>query len=198
MNSRKIILASASPRRKELLAKTGLQFEVIPGAYEEDMTLAMRPHELAEYLSHGKALSVAALHADAIVIGADTFIVLDDELLGKPKTADEAKATLRKLSGRSHSVLTGVSIIDSKSKKKMSWVSETKVHFRDLADDEIEKYVATGEPMDKAGAYAIQGGAAAFVEKIEGDYYCVMGLPLDELCKALTEEFGVLIKRIQD
>ena len=188
MNKR-IILASTSPRRKELLSKTGLEFEVISGDYEEDMTLPMSPKELVKFLSRGKAESVAKKYK-GIIIGADTFIAFDNKVLGKPHTAEKARATLAMLRGKQHSVLTGFTIIDTESGKSFSDVVEATVTFRNYSDEEIEAYVSTGEPLDRAAAYAIQGGGAAFVEKIEGDYDGIVGLPVTAVTEAL-KEFGV-------
>jgi septum formation protein len=189
---KRIILASASPRRKELLEKIGLKFEVEPGNYEEDIDSRSEPHELARGLSLKKAEAVASKHKDAIVIAADTFVVFEGEILGKPGTAAGARKMLRKLSGRSHSVITGFSIIDTAENKGLSRSVETEVHIRELTLAEIDAYVESAEPLDKAGAYAIQGLGAVFVESIEGDFYNVIGLPLCSLTEAL-KEFGVEI-----
>src|SRR3989344_5050457 len=145
---RKIVLASTSPRRKELLGKTGLTFVVDPGDYEEDMTLKMTPTRLAKHLSRGKAESVARRHSDAIVIGADTFIAHKGVLMGKPHTPSKATTMLKKLSGRAHSVITGFTIIDTKSGKNISRAVSSKVHFKKLTTREIEAYVRTGEPLE--------------------------------------------------
>lgn len=186
----KIILASTSPRRKELFEKLNLDFEVEASSYQEDMNLIKPPLELAKLLSLGKAKDVSAKHKEGIIIGADTFIAMDDELLGKPVTADKAKEMLRKISGKVLSVITGFSIIDITQNKIISDAVETKVFIKNLSGEEIENYVRTGEPLDKAGAFAIQGIGAIIVKKIEGDYFNVMGLPLSALAKRLTE-FGV-------
>lgn len=189
---RKIILASASPRRRELLAGTGLIFSVDPGDYEEDMGLALKPHQLAKFLSSEKAKAVAVRYPDALVIAADTFIVCRGKLLGKPHTPEEARRMLGLLNGTSHSVITGFTVLDTNTKKRLSRSVETKVYFRKMSAQEIEAYVKTGEPLDKAGAYAIQGLGAVIVKKIEGDYFNVMGLPLCSLTEAL-KKFGVLV-----
>ncbi len=194
--AQRIILASTSPRRHDILSKTDLVFEILPADFEEDMTLNLNPFELAQYLSHGKAHSVAKRYSDAIVIGADTFIVHEGALLGKPHTADKAYEMLARLSGTHHSVLTGVTVIHSGMNKVISDVEETKVYFRDLSEAEIKNYIATGEPLDKAGSYAIQQGGAAFVEKIEGDLLNVVGLPLDRLSEILTVEFKLPVKKL--
>ena len=189
---RKIILASASPRRKEILGKTGLKFSVDAGDYKEDMDLALKPRQLARFLSSEKAKAVAVKYASALVIAADTFIVFQGSLLGKPHTREEARRMLTLLNGRQHSVLTGFTVIDTRTGKKLSRSVETKVFFKKMTGQEIESYVKTGEPLDKAGAYAIQGLGAVLVKKIEGDYFNVMGLPLSSLTGVLRK-FGVSV-----
>jgi len=189
---RKIILASASPRRKEILGKTGLKFSVDAGDYKEDMDLALKPRQLARFLSSEKARAVAVKYASALVIAADTFIVFQGSLLGKPHTREEARRMLSLLNGRQHSVLTGFTVIDTLTGKKLSRSVETKVFFKKMTGQEIESYVKTGEPLDKAGAYAIQGLGAVLVKKIEGDYFNVMGLPLSSLIGVLRK-FGVSV-----
>lgn len=181
---KKIILASQSPRRRDLLKQIGLKFEIDPSNYEEDMTLKMEPNKLAEFLSLGKAKDVATRHKDSIIISADTIVAVDEDVFGKPKTPEKAKYMLQKLSGRAHSVITGFTIIDTGANKQITRSVETKVYFKNLSEQEIDLYVATGEPLDKGGGYAIQGKAALFVEKIEGDYFNIVGLPI----LALTEE----------
>jgi len=189
---KKIILASSSPRRKNLLLQIGLKFEVDPSSYEEDMSLKMDPKELAEFLSQGKAKDVAHRHKDSIIIAADTFCVLDKELLGKPQTKEKAKIMLQKLSGKVHSVITGFTIIDTETGKQISKSVETKVYFERIPEQEIDAYVASGEPLEFAGAYAIQHLGGLFVEKIEGDYFNIVGLPVLPLTVEL-KKFGVSI-----
>ena len=169
---------------------TGLKFSVDAGDYEEDMDLPLKPRQLARFLSSEKARAIAVKHTDALVIAADTFIVFKDHLLGKPHTREEARRMLLLLNGRAHSVITGFTIIDTRSKKKLSRSVETRVFFRKLTDKEISSYISTEEPLDKAGAYAIQETGAVIVRKIEGDYFNVMGLPLSSLTEAL-KKFGV-------
>jgi septum formation protein len=187
---KKIILASASPRRKEILEKIGFTFEIEPGDYEEEINLGLEPHELVRQLSIKKAKSVAARHKDAIIIAADTIGVIGNTILGKPHTDNEACKMLQKISGKPHSVITGFTILDTATNKILSRTVDTKVYIKKLIDQEIDAYVKTGEPLDKAGAYAIQGLGAVVVERIEGDYYNVMGLPLHALTEAL-KEFGI-------
>jgi septum formation protein len=189
---KKIILASQSPRRKQLLEQIGLKFEIYPSNYEEDMTLNMEPIKLAEFLSLGKAKDVAQKQKSSIIISADTIVAVDGEVFGKPKTPERAKYMLQKLSGRAHSVITGFTIIDAEINRQISKSVETKVYFKNLSEKEIDAYIATGEPLDKGGGYAIQGLAALFVEKIEGDYFNIVGLPILALTIEL-KNFGVNI-----
>lgn len=187
---KKIILASASPRRKEILKNAGLDFRVDAGDYEEDLSLKLKPHELARFLSREKAKAVAARHKDSLVIAADTFILYKKDILGKPHTKAEAKRMLVMLNNKTHSVITGFTIIDTATGKKISRSIETKVTFKKLVAKEIDSYVETGEPLDKAGAYAIQGLGALLVKKIDGDYLNVIGLPLAALADCL-KKFGI-------
>jgi septum formation protein len=189
---RRIVLASASPRRKELLALIGLRFTVVPSKYEEDMSLKLTPRRLACLLSAKKAEDVALRCPDALVIAADTFIDLNGSLLGKPQTPAEAKQMLRSLSNRSHEVITGFTVLDTASGNRVSKAIATKVYFKNLTEKEIDAYVASGEPMDKAGAYAIQGLGSVIIKKIDGDYFNVIGLPLNALVSALRK-FGVSV-----
>ncbi|MBU2009241.1 MAG: septum formation inhibitor Maf [Chloroflexi bacterium] len=185
-----IILASASPRRKELLEQIGLSFRVEPSNYQENIRFDLEPHDLARALSLEKARLVARNHRNALVIAADTFIVFEGKILGKPRTETEAKKMLETMSGKPHSVITGFTIIDADSNKTVSRSVETRVHLRELSSNEIDAYVRSKEPLDKAGAYAIQGLGSVIVERIEGDYFNVMGLPLSALAESL-KEFGV-------
>ncbi|MEX2008208.1 MAG: Maf family protein [Candidatus Spechtbacterales bacterium] len=187
---KELILASGSPRRKELLEQAGFSFQVEPSDFEEDMTLEIPPAELAQELSRGKAEAVARNNADAVVLGADTFIVFEGTLLGKPHTEEEAVRTLQRLNGTSHTVITGFTVIEAARDKRVSRAVETTVYFCNLSEEEIGTYVQTHEPLDKAGAYAIQGRGAIFVEKIEGDFYNVVGLPLCEVARVL-KDFGI-------
>jgi septum formation protein len=171
---------------------TGLKFETVASDYEEDMTLDLEPLELAKLLSRGKAEAVAKDYKDSIVIGADTFVVLNNELLGKPHDADTATKMLEKISNQAVSLITGYTIIDTANNKNISETVETKIYIKELSDQEIKGYVATKEPLDKAGAFAIQGIGAIFIKKIEGDFFGAMGLPLFDLSKAL-KKFGISI-----
>jgi len=189
---RKIILASGSPRRKELLSLIGLKFRVDVSDYEEDLRLKLKPHELAKFLSCEKACAVAHKYRDAVIIAADTFIVFRGKLLGKPHTDKEALRMLTMLNGKLHSVITGYTVLDTCSRRKHSSAVETKVWFRKMTDEELRAYVKTGEPLDKAGAYAIQGIGCLIVKKIEGDYFNVIGLPVASLAVTL-KKFGISV-----
>lgn len=187
---KKLILASASPRRKEILEQIGLTFETEPSNASEDMTADLPPHLLAQNVSAEKARTVASRHRDALIIAADTFIVLDGRIMGKAHTAEEARKMLSRLSGRMHTVITGLVLLDAGTGRMVSDSVETKVHMKKMSPDEIEAYVRSGEPIGKAGAYAIQGLGAVLIEGIEGDYSNVVGLPLRALAEGLRK-FGV-------
>jgi septum formation protein len=189
---RKIILASASPRRKEILRKTGLNFSICTSDYKEDINLSLKPRALAKFLSRKKAETVAHKYKNAIIIAADTFIVFKNRLLGKPHTDKEAEKMLNMLNGKAHSVITGFTIMDTASKKILSRSVETKVYFKKLGRKEINAYVRSKEPLDKAGAYAIQGLGSVFIERIDGDFLNVVGLPLLALTESL-KKFGITV-----
>ncbi|MDT8440105.1 MAG: Maf family protein [Desulfuromonadales bacterium] len=188
-----IILASASPRRQELLARIGLAFAVVPSQVEETERAGEAPEQHAERLSRDKALEVASRSGQGgrWFIGSDTIVLQDNIILGKPKDAAEAAAMLRRLSGRVHRVLSGYAVHDRQSGQTLSGVVATRVFFKTLTPREIEGYIATGEPFDKAGAYAIQGIGAFMVPRIEGSYSNVVGLPLCEVIAAL-EQLGAI------
>ena len=190
---RKIILASQSPNRKAALEKVGLPFSVEVSGYEEDMTLKMSPKKLAVTMALGKAEAVAKRRANALVIGADTFVVFKDKLLGKPRDAAEARAVLKKLRGTWHECISGLAIIDSKTGKRHTQTVETRVHMRRVSDAEIERYVKSGEPLRMAAGYALQSGAASWIDCIEGDSWNIIGLPLASLVTAL-KKFDVEIR----
>lgn len=187
-----VVLASGSPRRKELMEMLGFKnMEIIPAKGEEKLDLSLSPGELVEALSAAKAQEVAALRDKGdLVIGADTIVWLDGKVLGKPHSKQEAEKMLLKLSGRSHEVYTGVSIV--KDGKCVSQHEVSKVFFREVSEAEAEAYVETGEPMDKAGGYGAQGLGALFVREIKGDFFNVMGLPVCRLGEMLKEQ-GVRI-----
>ena len=181
------MLASASPRRRELLENIGLKFSVDPAEIAEIQAGRFKPAGLAKALSLRKAQAVASRHAGSIIIAADTLGVLDGVTLGKPADDRHARSMLAALSGRCHSVITGFTVIDTATDRAVTRAVETKVYFRKLDRLEIAGYVKTGEPLDKAGAYAIQGLGAMLVERIEGDYYNVIGLPLCALTGVLRK-----------
>ncbi len=173
-----LILASASPRRAELLRQIGIPFRQVVSGVNEDLRDPSDPDEHVRELSRRKAGDVAGRLGSGIVLGADTIVVLDEHILGKPVDEKEAVEMLRRLSGRTHKVYTGLTLIDAASRASVSHVEVTEVTFRDLAAEEIDAYVATGEPLDKAGAYGIQGKGALLVSGIRGCYFNVVGLPL--------------------
>ena len=176
-----------------MLASTGIPFRVEESGYKENMKLRVAPRALARRLALGKARKVARRHADAVVIGADTFVVFRGKLLGKPYTLKRAIQMLRMLSGKTHMLLTGFAIVDSKTNRSVSKVVGTKVTLRKLSVREIEEYVKTGQPLDAAGAYVIQGGGAKLMKKTEGDVNNIAGLPLADVVEAL-KKFGVSMK----
>ena len=180
-----LILASGSPRRRELLAHFGVPFAVIPAVGPEDPPAGLDAGPTAMALSQAKAEEIAIKHPGSAIIGADTVVEVDGTILGKPRDEADASRMLRLLSGRDHSVYTGVTVMGNG--KTVSAFERTKVFFRPVTDREIEAYIATGEPMDKAGAYGYQGLASLFVEKIEGDYFNVIGLPLCLLGRMLAK-----------
>lgn len=185
----KIVLASQSPRRKALLEQMGLTFTMKTPNIDEKAYANLPPELMVEELSKEKALQVAKTEdPDTVVIGADTVVLLDDAVLGKPADEEDAVQMLTALSDREHIVCTGLTVV--RGEKVVSWVEGTKVYFHPLSEEDIQNYVRTGEPMDKAGAYGIQGYGAFLVEGIEGDYSNVVGLPIHRLGRML-KSFGV-------
>ncbi len=183
----KIVLASQSPGRKDVLEKAGFIFDIIPSTFEEDMTLPFPPHELAMHLSLGKARDITSKVDDAIIIAADTFGVYENNLLGKPHTKERAKEMLQMLRGRVHSMVTGITVIDTVHNKEITQSDETKIWFRDISDKEIEEYIDSGESLQKAGGYKYQGIGRKFVQKVEGSETNIMGLPIEKLLEILKE-----------
>jgi nucleoside triphosphate pyrophosphatase len=184
----RLILASTSPRRAQILRDAGLVFSIISSAVDETPIPGEAPGELVLRLANAKAELVAARSVGpAIVVAADTVVVLEGQILGKPRSTDDARHMLEKLSGRTHSVVTGVSLIRLPDVEQRSFVETTLVHFDRLSANEITRYLATDEPHDKAGAYAIQGRAGRYIPRIEGCYYNVVGLPLSRLLTELHE-----------
>lgn len=187
----KLVLASQSPRRQELLQSLGADLTVVPATINENSVQGETPMGLAESTAYAKARWVADRFAEAVVVGADTIVLLDSgEILGKPSGTGEALEMLSRLSGKGHQVVTGVAVINSGNGRERVFHEVTRVFFRPLTQREIERYVATGEPLDKAGAYGIQGKGGLLVERIEGCYFNVVGLPLPKLGQTLVD-FGI-------
>lgn len=184
----KIILASASPRRKELLGKTGLKFEIIPAKGEETVTKTL-PWEVVEELSFQKAKEIADIQTeDCIIIGSDTIVAKGEEIMGKPKDEADAFRMLSEIAGNVHQVYTGVTLIRTGvDPKEITFAEKTEVHLYPMSEEEIKAYIATKDPMDKAGAYGIQGDFAIHVKGIEGDYYNVVGLPIGKVYQELKQ-----------
>jgi septum formation protein len=182
-----IILASSSPRRRELLEMLGIgSFAVIPADVDEAVP-DLPPEDAVIFIARQKARKVAESRlTDELIIAADTLVYLDGEALGKPETGADARTMLRNLSGEKHAVYTGVALIHNE--RETAFAEKTDVFFREMTDQEIEAYIKTGEPMDKAGAYGAQGKGAAFIQRIEGDFFNVMGLPV---CRLITELRGI-------
>ncbi len=184
----RIILASSSPRRKKLLAQMGLQFEVIPSECKEKFLPEQSPAEIATKLALDKAKNVSArIQEPALVIGADTIVVRENKILGKPKDKDEAYSMLCQLQGQVHQVITGLAVIDTQSGRCLTGYERTQVELAPLTPQEIKWYISTGEPMDKAGAYAIQGFGGILIKRISGCYYNVVGLPIHRLWVMLKQ-----------
>lgn len=184
----KLILASKSPRRSYLLEQAGLEFFIIPSSFNEDSVTFSSPESYARKLAEGKARDIADKHPDSWVIGADTIVVIHNTVLGKPESSDEARRMLKSLSGKTHQVLTGYCICCKKKNRFFSETIKTDVLFKELSDDEIEWYIHTGEPFDKAGAYAIQGLGTFLVRRINGSYTNVVGLPVCEIVEFFIKE----------
>jgi septum formation protein len=184
----KIILASASVRRAEILRAAGISFTVLSSAVDETPYPGEPPHDLVQRLAAAKAELVAARAVGpSIVIGADTEVTLEGRLFGKPRSSDDARHMLERLSGRTHAVVTGVALIRLPDVERLNFVESTLVHFAALSKEEITRYLSSGEPYDKAGAYAIQGRAGRYIPRIEGCYFNVVGLPLARLQHSLYE-----------
>ncbi len=184
----KLILASASVRRAAILRDAGMPFSVLSSAVDETPYPGESPHDLVQRLASAKAELVAARAVGpAIVIAADTVVTLEGRILGKPRSSDDARHMLERLSRRTHAVVTGVALIRLPDVERLNFVESTLVHFAALSEEEITRYLSSGEPYDKAGAYAIQGRAGRFIPRIEGCYFNVVGLPLARLQHALNE-----------
>jgi len=179
--ARKIILASESHWRKKLLEQIGLKFEVRKSEYEEDMGAFNDPHDLVKFLALKKAEDVARHHDDAIIIAGDTFVIFNNKFIGKPKDEENAKEILRNFSGKEHEIVSGFAIIDTKNKITINDSGKAIVKFKELEKEEIDDYVATGEPLRMAGVYGLMCKAAGLIEYINGDFYSVIGLPLNKV-----------------
>ena len=185
---KEFIVASASPRRKEILEMGGFSFRIIPSDCDETIDEKLSPEETVKILAERKALSVLSENKDAVVLGCDTVVALEDEILGKPTDREDASAMIKRLSGKTHRVCTGVCIADSD--RTETFVSVAEVEFYELSDETAESYVATGECDDKAGSYGIQGLGGTLVKSIKGDYYAIVGLPYAETVRVL-HSFGI-------
>ena len=184
----KLILASTSPRRAQMLHDAGFSFVVVSSAVDETPFPGESPTDHVQRLANAKAeLAVARAIGPAIVLAADTVVTLGGRIFGKPRSADDARHMLENLSGRTHAVLTGVTLVRLPDAERRTFVDSTLVHFTRLSAEEISRYLATEEPHDKAGAYAIQGRAGRYIPRIEGDYFNVVGLPLSRVTQALAE-----------
>lgn len=192
MQEKRLVLASGSPRRKELLAGLGLSFEVIVSDVDETIEPGIDPREVVQALAYRKAKAVANSLSHGLVIGADTIVVCEGLILGKPVDEEDAKRMLSKLSGRAHMVYTGVAFVEAGGGREALEVRGTEVCMKELSPELISRYIATGDPMDKAGAYGIQGAAATFIPEIHGDYFNVVGLPVSLVADHLIE-FGYQI-----
>lgn len=194
----KIILASGSPRRRELLQLAEVKFDVCLKSVDESVPEGTEPCLAAEMTAKKKATEVAFTCSDTIVLGADTIVVLDGHIMGKPADKEDAVQMLKTLSGREHTVITGVCL--AYNGHTVTFHEESKVRFFDLTDEEIRHYVSTGEPLDKAGAYGIQGKGCVLVEKIEGDYYNIVGLPVARVVREihkLEKQFNITEKTVK-
>lgn len=187
MVKQKIILATTSPRRHGLAQTMGLDFDISPSNYEEDMSRKMKPKEMVMEFSHGKASDVAKKFKEGIVIGVDTIVVFNGKNLGKPKNDEQAFKMLKSFSGKKQQVISGVCLIDCKTKKVIQDYEITEVYFKKMEDNEIKSYLKTGEHRDKAGGYGIQDLSSIFIKKINGCYFNVMGFPIYNIYKNLTK-----------
>lgn len=184
----KLILASASPRRQELLKNLGILFEVKISDGPEDLNVTLPPYKLVETLALLKAENVAERVKQSLIIGADTIVVLDGKILGKPSSKEEAKEMLRSLGGKEHLVFSGIALVDGETGEKQTAHEITSVWFKQLTEEEIDDYLSSGESLDKAGGYGIQGKGGLLIQKIEGCYFNVVGLPIHRLYLLLKEK----------
>ncbi len=189
----KLVLASSSPRREEIMKQLKLKFTIVPGKIDESEFTEKNPDKLVKILALEKAKSVSDLVEDALIIAADTIVVLEDKILGKPEDNAEAKRQLKLLSGKEHQVMTGIAVLYSETGEVYVENNITLVKMLNMSDEKIDKYISTGEPLDKAGSYGIQGFGGLFVEVIKGSYYSVVGLPIHQLAEILDKfNYGIL------
>ncbi|MCR8746498.1 Maf family protein [Romboutsia lituseburensis] len=186
-----IILASASPRRKEILENTNTKFEIIKSEIDEVILANELPSQVVMRLAFEKSIDIASKHPDSLVIGADTVVVLDNNILGKPKDSSDAFNMIKQLSGKTHQVITGISLINLNVNQKIIDYVVSNVKFKDLSEEDIKDYIQTNESLDKAGAYGIQGYGAMLVEEIQGDYFNIVGLPISRLSDLLKKHFNI-------
>lgn len=186
-----IILASASPRRKEILENTNTKFEIIKSEIDEVILDNELPSQVVMRLAFEKAIDIALKHPDSLVIGADTVVVLNNNILGKPKDSSDAFNMIKQLSGKTHQVITGISLINLNANQKIIDYVVSNVKFKNLSEEDIKDYIQTNESLDKAGAYGIQGFGAMLVEEIQGDYFNIVGLPISRLSDLLKKHFNI-------
>lgn len=186
-----IILASASPRRKEILENANVKFDVVKSTINEVILDQELPSQVVMRLAFEKCMDIASKNENDLVIGADTIVVLDDIILGKPKDKEDATSMIKKLSGKTHQVITGISLINLSVNKKIIDYVVSNVKFKDLSEEDIKDYIQTNESLDKAGAYGIQGYGAILVEEIQGDYFNIVGLPISRLSDLLKKHFSI-------
>lgn len=186
-----IILASASPRRREILENTNVKFDIISSSIEELVLEGESPCQMVMRLAFEKGIDIASKRKSDLVISADTIVVLDNTVLGKPKDEKEAKVMITNLSGKTHQVITGISLINLENDKKVIDYVISNVKFKNLSEDDINDYIKTKESLDKAGAYGIQGYGALLVEEIQGDYFNIVGLPISKLSDLLKVHFNI-------
>jgi septum formation protein len=192
-NRTKLVLASSSPRREDILKQLKLKFTIVPGKIDESKYTETDPEKLVKKLALEKAKSVSDLVEDALIIAADTVVVYENEILGKPEDSEEAKEQLKLLSGKEHQVMTGIAVLSSETGELYVENNITIVKMLNISDETIDKYISTGEPLDKAGSYGIQGLGGLFVEGIKGSYYSVVGLPIHQLAEILDKfNYGIL------
>ncbi|WP_270941414.1 Maf family protein [Romboutsia lituseburensis] len=186
-----IILASASPRRKEILENTNTEFEIIKSKIDEVILENELPSQVVMRLAFEKSIDIALKHPDSLVIGADTVVVLNNNILGKPKDSSDAFNMIKQLSGKTHQVITGISLINLNANQKIIDYVVSNVKFKNLSEEDIKDYIQTNESLDKAGAYGIQGFGAMLVEEIQGDYFNIVGLPISRLSDLLKKHFNI-------